>query len=241
VTSGKPFIGVTSFVEDVRWGHWSSVAAMTPFAYVRAVATAGGRPVQLPPDADAVEGTLERIDGLVATGGIDIDPALYGGEEHPTMSGVRPEQDQAELALLEGALARNMPVLAICRGSQLLNVLRGGDLLQDLAEGDGSAELHGDGTGGTADHEVDVREGSRLARLVGARAAVASEHHQAFGRIGAGLHEVAWAKDGTVEAVEDPHKRFALGVLWHPERTESSELFRALVDEARRYREEQHS
>jgi putative glutamine amidotransferase len=239
VTSGKPIIGVTAFVEDVRWGHWSSLAAVTPFAYVRAVATAGGRPVQLPPDAEAVEDTLERIDGLVATGGIDVDPALYGGEEHPTMSGVRPEQDQAELALLEGALARNMPVLAICRGSQLLNVLRGGDLLPDLAEGDGSAELHGDGTGGTADHEVDVREGSRLARLVGARAAVTSEHHQALGRIGGGLHEVAWAADGTVEAVEDPHKRFAVGVLWHPERTESTELFRALVGEARGYREEQ--
>ena len=233
MTPGKPVIGITSFVEHLRWGHWSSLAAMTPFAYVRAVATAGGRPVQLPPDADAVEGTLERIDGLVATGGIDVDPALYGGEEHPTMAGVRPEQDQAELALLEGALARNMPVLAICRGSQLLNVLRGGDLLQDLADGDG--------TGGAADHEVDVREGSRLARLVGAHTAVVSEHHQAFGRIGSGLHEVAWATDGTVEAVEDPHKRFALGVLWHPERTETSELFRALVDEARRHRREQQS
>ena len=241
MTSGKPVIGVTSFVEDVRWGHWSSLAAVTPLGYVRAVASAGGRPVQLPPDADAVEDTLKRIDGLVATGGIDVDPALYGGEEHPTMAGVRPEQDRAELALLEGALARNMPVLAICRGSQLLNVLRGGDLLQDLADGDGSAELHGDGTGSAADHEVDVREGSRLARLVGARAAVTSEHHQAFGRIGGGLQEVAWAADGTVEAVEDPHKRFALGVLWHAERAESSELFRALVDEARRYRGEQHS
>jgi putative glutamine amidotransferase len=239
MTSGRPVIGVTSFIEDVRWGHWSSLAAVTPFAYVRAVASSGGRPVQLPPDADAVEETLERIDALVATGGIDVDPALYGGEEHPTIAGVRPEQDRAEVALLEGALARNMPVLAICRGSQLLNVLRGGDLLQDLAEGDGSAELHGDGTGGTAEHEVEVREGSTLAGLVGARTAVTSEHHQAFGRVGGGLREVAWAADGTVEAVEDPLKRFALGVLWHPERTESSELFRALVDEARRYREEQ--
>ena len=239
MTSDTPVIGVTSFIEDVRWGHWHALAAVTPFAYVRAVASAGGRPVQLPPDAHAVEETLERIDGLVATGGIDVDPALYGGEEHPTIAGVRPEQDRAEVALLEGALARDLPVLTICRGSQLLNVLRGGDLLQDLAEGDGSAELHGDGTGGAAEHEVDVREGSTLAGLVGARTAVASEHHQAFGRVGGGLREVAWAADGTVEAIEDPHKRFALGVLWHPERTESSALFRALVDEARRYREEQ--
>ena len=235
----KPVIGVTSFVEGVSWGHWSSPAAVTPFAYVRAVSTAGGRPVQLPPDDDAVGDTLDRLDGLVATGGIDIDPALYGGDEHPTMAGARPEQDRAEMALLEAALARNMPVLAICRGSQLLNVLRGGDIVQDLAEGNGSPDLHGDGTGTTAEHEVTVCEGSRLAGLLGGRSSVTSEHHQALGRIGAGLDEVAWAADGTVEALEDPAKRFALGVPWHPERSESSELFRGLVAEARRYREAQ--
>jgi putative glutamine amidotransferase len=232
----KPVIGVTSFVEEVRWGHWSSLGAVTPFAYVRAVATAGGRPVQLPPDADAVDETLDRLDGLLATGGIDIDPTLYGGDEHPVMAGTRPEQDQAELALLDGALAHNMPVLAICRGSQLLNVLRGGDIVQDLADADGSDELHGDGGGAVSEHDVTFREGSRLAELLGARTAVTSEHHQAFGRIGAGLEDVGWAADGTVEALEDPGKQFAVGVLWHPERSESSPLFRALVDEARRYR-----
>ncbi len=212
---------------------------LAPFAYVRAVATAGGRPVLLPPDEEAVDETLDRIDGLVSTGGVDVDPTLYGGEQHPTMAGVRPEQDQAELALLEGALERDIPVLAICRGSQLLNVLRGGDIVQDVADGNGSPELHGDGTGETSDHPVDVRAGSRLAQLIGSRAVVTSEHHQGFGRIGADLAETAWAEDGLVEALEDPRKRFALGVLWHPERGESSELFGALVDEARRYREEQ--
>jgi gamma-glutamyl-gamma-aminobutyrate hydrolase PuuD len=237
----KPVIGVTSFVENVRWGHWSALAALTPFAYVRAVATAGGRPVQLPPDAEAVTETLDRLDGLVATGGIDIDPAVYGGEEHPVMAGTRPEQDQAELALLEAALDRNMPVLAICRGSQLLNVLRGGDIVQDLSEENGSGELHGAGTGAAAEHEVVVREGSRLAELVGSRTGVTSDHHQAFGRIGSGLEEVAWAADGTVEALEIPDRRFALGVLWHPERSELSVLFGALVEEARRYREGQGS
>jgi putative glutamine amidotransferase len=235
LTHGKPVIGVTSFVEHVRWGHWSAPAAMTPFAYVRAVATAGGRPVQLPPDGDAADETLDRLDGLLATGGIDLDPSLYGGEEHPTMAGVRPNQDQAELALLEGALTRDLPLLAICRGSQLLNVLRGGDLVQDLSDDGGSPDLHGDGVGATSEHEVRVHDGSRLAELVGTRAVVASEHHQAFGRIGADLEEVAWARDGMVEALEDPRKRFALAVLWHPERTDSSALFRALVDEARRY------
>jgi putative glutamine amidotransferase len=233
----KPVIGLTSFVENVRWGHWSAPAAVTPLAYIRAVSGAGGRPVQLPPDTDAVGDTLDRVDGLIATGGIDIDPTLYGGDQHPAMAGTRPEQDRAELAVLKAALERDMPVLAICRGSQLLNVLRGGDLLQDLSDGDVSAALHGDGSGAAAEHDVRVREGSRLADLLGARAAVTSEHHQAFGRIGAGLEEVAWAEDGTVEALEDPAKPFAVGVLWHPERSESLELFRALVVEARRYRE----
>lgn len=116
-------------------------------------------------------------------------------------------------------------------------MLRGGDILQDLADGDGVADLHGDGTGAATDHEVHIREGSWLAELIGARAAVTSEHHQAFGLIGEGLEEVAWAADGTVEAVEDPRKRYAVGVLWHPERSGSSPLFRALVDEARRYRD----
>lgn len=231
----KPVIGVTSFVENVRWGHWSALAAVTPLAYLRAVAIAGGRPLQLPPDADGVEETLDRLDGLVATGGIDVDPSLYGGEQHPSMAGVRPEQDQAELALLEGALGRDLPVLAICRGSQLLNVLRGGDLVQDVGSEDGAPELHGDGTGGSSEHEVRVRAGSRLSGLIGSRAQVVSEHHQAFGRIGEELEEVAWADDGTVEALELPSRRFALGVLWHPERADGSELFSALVDEARRY------
>jgi putative glutamine amidotransferase len=233
----KPVIGVTSSVEEVRWGHWNGLVALTPLVYVRAVESAGGRAVQLPPDTDGVEERLDRLDGLVATGGIDVDPSLYGAEEHPSMAGVRPEQDQAELALIEAALERDLPVLAICRGAQLLNVLRGGDIVQDLATDGGSPDLHGDGTGTSLDHEVRVRDGSRLARLIGARAAVVSEHHQAFGRIGEELEEVAWAADGTVEAFEVSSRRFALGVLWHPERADVSELFRALVQEARRYRE----
>jgi putative glutamine amidotransferase len=235
MSSGKPVVGVTSFVEPARWGHWSALAVLTPFAYVRAVARAGGRPVQLPPDDDGVEETLDRIDGLVVTGGIDLDPALYGGDEHPAMTGVRPEQDRAELALLEGALERDLPVLAVCRGSQLLNVLRGGDILQHLGDGHGAPDLHGDGTGSSANHAVRVREESRLAAALGGRAVVTSEHHQALGRIGDDLVEVAWAADGTVEAVEDPRKAFAVGVLWHPERDDSPELFGALVEAARRY------
>jgi putative glutamine amidotransferase len=232
-----PLVGVTSYVEDARWAHWSSLAALTPFAYVRALSSAGARPVQLPPETDAVAETLDALDGLLVTGGIDVDPALYGADRHPEMPGARPERDQAELVLLEEALARDMPVLAICRGSQLLNVLRGGDIEQHLNETD----LHGNGERETTEHGVRVKQGSRLAALVGETAVVTSEHHQGFGRIGEDLEAVAWAPDGTVEAVEDPGRRFALAVVWHPERSEDFALFRALVDEASRFAEERRA
>ena len=129
-----------------------------------------------------------------------------------------------------------MPVLAVCRGSQVLNVARGGDLVQHLPEVVGS-ERHKHTPGAFADHDVDLRSESRLAAILGERAPVKSHHHQAFGRIGSGLEEVAWAvEDGTTEALEDPNARFALGVLWHPEEGDDLSLFERLVDEARAYR-----
>lgn len=233
----KPRIGVTSYVEHARWGHWSSLAALTPFAYVRALSAVGARPLQLPPDVDAVDETLDALHGLVVTGGVDVDPALYGADYHPEMPGTRPERDRAEAALVECALERDLPLLAICRGSQLLNVLRGGDVIQHLDE-EPAADVHGNGAGVTVEHELAVKSGSRLAALVGESTAVPSEHHQGFGRIGDGLEEVAWAPDGTVEALEDPTKRFALAVIWHPEKNDDLALFRALTEEAARYAEE---
>jgi gamma-glutamyl-gamma-aminobutyrate hydrolase PuuD len=130
-----------------------------------------------------------------------------------------------------------MPVLAVCRGSQVLNVARGGDLVQHLPDELGH-DRHRHEPGSFSDHNVTVAAGSKLGTLLGGRAAVKSHHHQGYGRIGTGLREVAWADDGVVEGLEDPGKRFALGVLWHPEEGEDFALFQALVDEARRYREE---
>ena len=233
----KPRVGVTSYVEQARWGHWNSLAALTPFAYVRALSAVGARPLQLPPDLDALEETLDALHGLVVTGGVDVDPALYGAEYHPEMPGTRPERDRAEAALVAGALERDLPLLAICRGSQLLNVLRGGDVIQHLDE-EPAVDVHGNGAGVTVEHELAVKSGSRLAALVGESTVVESEHHQGFGRIGDGLEAVAWAPDGTVEALEDPTRRFALAVIWHPERADDLALFRALTEEAARYAEE---
>jgi gamma-glutamyl-gamma-aminobutyrate hydrolase PuuD len=233
----RPIIGITSYAETARWGAWECPAALIPLAYVRAVENAGGRPLLVPPSQDGVEETLDAVDGLVFSGGADLDPATYGADAHPATNGVRPERDSAELRLLEAALARDMPVLAVCRGSQILNVARGGDLVQHLPDVVGT-DTHKETPGVFSDHEVDVTAGTRLNALVGDRTPVKSHHHQGLGRIGEGLQESARAEDGTVEAIEDPSRRFALGVLWHPEEGEDAALFRALVDEALRYRAE---
>ena len=233
----RPIIGITSYAEEARWGVWSVPAALIPLAYVQAVERAGGRPLLVPPSSDGIDETLGALDGLLFSGGSDLDPDLYGAEAHPETNGVRLERDRAELVLLEAALARDMPVLAVCRGSQVLNVARGGDLVQHLPEVVGD-EKHKHTPGVFADHDVDLKEGTRLQRLLGDRAPVKSHHHQGYGTIGEGLVESAWAEDGTVEALEDPSRRFALGVLWHPEAGEDFALFEALVEEAARYREE---
>ena len=233
----RPVIGVTTYVEEAAWGHWRAEAALIPFAYVRSVERAGGRPLLVPPGEDAVEETLDALDGLVLSGGNDLDPAGYGAEAHAETGGVRPERDRAELALLEGALARDMPVLAVCRGSQLLNVARGGDLVQHLPEVVGH-EQHRETPGVFSSHGIRIDPQSRLGAIVGEHSPVQSHHHQGFGRVGEGLEESAWAEDGTLEAIEDPSKRFALGVLWHPEEAADGALFQRLVAEAAAYRKQ---
>jgi putative glutamine amidotransferase len=230
-----PIIGITTYAEKATWGGWTEPAAFTPLAYVRAIEHAGGRALLVPPNDNAIEETLDVLDGVVFSGGGDLDPHTYGAEAHPETRQVNPTRDQAELALLEAALARDMPVLAVCRGSQVLNVARGGDLVQHLPEQVGH-DRHRHTQPMMADHEVTLKADSRLGSILGDRAPVKSSHHQGFGRLGEGLREAAWAEDGTVEALEDPSHRFALGVLWHPEEGEDFALFRALVEEAAAYR-----
>jgi putative glutamine amidotransferase len=234
----RPLVGITTYAEpDVSWGAWRLPAALIPLSYVRAIDAAGGRPLLVPPVAEGVDETLDALDGLLFSGGADVDPATYGHEPHPQTGGVRPERDRAELALLAAALERDLPVLAVCRGSQLLNVARGGDLVQHLPEVVGD-EKHRHTPGVFADHEVEVEPRSLLGAILGERTPVKSHHHQGFGRLGAGLVATAHAEDGTLEALEDPSRRFALGVLWHPEEGEDAALFAALVEQARAYRAE---
>lgn len=233
----KPVIGITTYLTRATFGTWEEEAALVPADYVRAIERAGGRALLVPPSEDAIEETLDALDGVVFSGGADLDPELYGQEAHPETKGVMAQRDRGELTLLQGALARDMPVLAVCRGSQVLNVALGGDLVQHLPDVVGD-EKHKHTPGQYADHDVTVEAGTRLGSLLGDRAPVKSHHHQGFGRLGEGLREAARAEDGTLEALEDPSRRFALGVLWHPEAGEDMRLFEALVEEARGYREE---
>jgi gamma-glutamyl-gamma-aminobutyrate hydrolase PuuD len=224
-------------VTPARFGAWDVETALVPLDYVRAVERAGGRPLLVPPSEEGLEETLESLDGLVFSGGSDLDPDLYGQPAHPETVDVVPERDRAELTLLTAALARDLPVLAICRGSQVLNVAAGGDLVQHLPD-DVGHDGHKHTPGEFAEHDVALDEGTRLGALLGAQAPVKSHHHQGFGRLGSGLRVAAHAEDGAVEAVEDPSRRFALGVLWHPEAGDDLKLFEALVEEAARYRSE---
>jgi gamma-glutamyl-gamma-aminobutyrate hydrolase PuuD len=230
----RPLIGVTTYTDTVTWGVWTLEAAMSPLSYVTSIERAGGRALLVPTSEDGVEETLDALDGLILAGGEDLHPELYDADPHPETQQTRPERDRAELALLAGALARDMPVLAVCRGSQVLNVGLGGDLDQHLPDTLGS-DRHRHTPGAFADHDVELKVGSRLADLLGERAPVKSHHHQGYRRLGDGLEPVAWAEDGTIEGLELPGKRFALGVLWHPEEGEDLALFEALVREAAAY------
>ncbi len=209
-------------------------AALVPADYVRAVERAGGSPLLVPPGADT-EATLAAVDGLVFSGGSDLDPELYGDDAHPETAGIVRDRDEFELELMRAALECDVPMLAICRGSQVLNVALGGGIEQHVPDRIGS-DTHKETPGVFAEHDVEVVPGTRLGSLLGARHDVKSHHHQGFGELGAGLREAARAPDGTIEALEDPSRRFTLGVLWHPEAGEDAALFEALVAEAATYR-----
>jgi gamma-glutamyl-gamma-aminobutyrate hydrolase PuuD len=231
----RPVIGITTYAQEASWGVWRLPAALIPLNYVEAVERAGGRPVLIPPSEEGVEETIDALDGIVFSGGADVDPSRYGADAHPETDSPQSHRDAGELALLRSALEHDLPVLAVCRGFQLLNVARGGDLVQHLPDEVGH-DAHKEVPGVFSVHPVEVKDGTQLASLLGSRTEVSSHHHQALGRVGEGLAETAWAQDGTLEAVEDTSRRFAVGVQWHPEAGEDQALFEGLVQEARAYR-----
>lgn len=234
----RPVIGICTALERARWGMWDQEAVLLPRSYVKAVQRAGGLVLMLAPDELLVEDpaeALDLLDGLLLAGGADIDPASYGEPAHPETLDTVPERDRFEIALVRGAVERDLPVLGICRGMQLINVAYGGTLLQHLPERFGHHEhLRVAGTFDGADHDVDLVEGTLAARAAGeTRHATKSHHHQGVDRLGEGLQiSGSSAIDGLPEAIEMPDKSFVLGVQWHPEADDASHVVAELVAES---------
>ena len=230
-------IGICAAIEQVRWGAWETTVTMAPRAYATAVQAAGAIALLLPPDAaaeQAPEDFLDRVDALILAGGADVDPASYGASPHAETKGSRPERDRFELALTNAALERELPLLGICRGMEMLNVACGGTIEQHLPDVVGH-EGHRETPGTFVEHEVRLTPGSLAARAAGAeRIAVKSHHHQGLESLGEGLEATGWSEpDGVTEAVELRARRFALGVLWHPEEDIRSRVIGGLVEAAR--------
>lgn len=199
---------------------WEDVAGERIKSYWEHLAEAGLEPV----DLNKAVTDFESLAGLVLTGGVDVHPSRYGEEPHPKVRFIDEERDAFEFGLLERALERDMPVFAICRGSQLLNVAFGGSLLQHIESGKHVADYRTEGYPSRS-HEIEVVEGSRLAAILGSgRMVVNSRHHQAVTaeRLAPGLRALAFTDDGLVEAYESERHRWVIGVQWHPERTEPS-------------------
>jgi putative glutamine amidotransferase len=208
--------------------------------YFAAVARAGGLPLALPHEVELAESYLDLLDGLVVTGGaFDLDPTLYGATERHDTVRTKDRRTAFELAITGAALARDLPVLGICGGQQLLNVVLGGDLIQHIPDAISACLPHEQPNPRTEPgHTVEVVAGTRLHAIAGAaHLEVNSAHHQAAGRVGVGVVVSGRAPDGVIEAIEDPGRRFCIGVQWHPEYRISpadDALFDAFVAACRR-------
>lgn len=233
---GLPLIGITAANDPAVPGHY-----ILRWDYVTGIESAGGIPVILAPTRfTPLPRILERLDGIVLSGGLDISPALYGGPPHPTIHGSSLERDEFEAELVRRALDRDMSILAICRGMQLINVVQGGGIVQDIPSDVGDTVSHNDPERlrNAIAHPVTIDPGSHLHRLVGREAInVNSFHHQAIGTLGRDISVVSRALDQVVEGMEMPDRRFVVGVQWHPESLwplgpPFSTLFNALVQSA---------
>jgi putative glutamine amidotransferase len=232
-----PVIGLTTYREDARWGVWDQRADLLPSQYAAAVVACGGVPLLLPPvDTDgAADAVVARLDGLVISGGADVDPTRYDAQPHPRTATWRPDRDAWELALLDAADAVGLPVLGVCRGMQVMAVHAGGRLDQHTPDNVGHEEHSpgGDVFGAIA---VTTEAGSRVARLVGPSLTVNCHHHQSVASH-PGFTAVAHAADGTLEAMEAATgDRFCVAVQWHPETAQDVGLLAGLVRAAAAHR-----
>ncbi|MDA3804928.1 gamma-glutamyl-gamma-aminobutyrate hydrolase family protein [Clavibacter sp. CT19] len=236
-TAGRPpLVGVVVGRQRAAFGAWDLVADVADARYADGVARHGGLPVLVPlaPGEGSADDLVRRLDGLLLTGGPDIDPARYGAAADPRTGEPERRRDDAELHLVAAALRRRLPVLAVCRGAQLLAVAGGGTLHQHI-ERDAGGDEHLVAPGVLGSTRISLAPGSRVHEALGAEARVRCHHHQSIATTGPGLRVTATTADGLVEAVEGPREDgFVVGVQWHPEADASSSgLLAAFVDAAR--------
>jgi len=232
-TGRSPIIGITTY------GRKKDDEYHLPGEYVDAVRIAGGLQILLPPGEKNVGPILGVIDGLIFAGGEDIEPSIYGGNSHSTISAIDKGRDEFELALAEEALRNSMPTLGICRGSQLLNVATGGKLIEDVPDEIGDSIRHRLNADEASDHSVKIEQGSRLAEIMGSNELnVKSQHHQGMRTVPEVWQISAQAPDGVIEALEHKTHPWMLAVLWHPEMSPEDSyhqrIFKALVEASSR-------
>jgi putative glutamine amidotransferase len=246
--ASRPVLGLTTYLQQAQTGVWDVRAGFLPAIYIDGVNLAGGIAALLPPqpiDTEIAARVLDGLDGLIITGGRDVDPATYGQRPHPATDEAvedNRKRDAFEFALVDGAIRRGMPVLGICRGAQVINVALGGSLHQHLPDVIGHTH-HQQGNAVFATSSVRTVPGTRLAALIGESSDAQCYHHQAIDRLGEGLIVCAQDSDGVIEAVERdpamPGDKFLLAVQWHPEeRLDDLRLFAAVVQAAAAYAEE---
>lgn len=229
-----PVIGLSTYREHAAWGVWDQRADLLHSEYADTVVAAGGAPVLLPPasaDPDVAAAAVGRLDGLVISGGADVDPGRYAQEPHARTAGWRPDRDAWELALLDAAEGLALPVLGVCRGMQLMAVRAGGTLDQHTPDVVGHEE-HSPGGARFGAVAVSTETGSRVHDLLGPGVSVDCHHHQSV-HDHPGFVATAHAADGTTEAMELPGDRFCVAVQWHPEVGTELALLRGLVAAAR--------
>ncbi len=232
MTTGRrrPVIGLTTYREQAQWTVWDQSADLLPSLYTRSVEAAGGVVALLPPQAQGADELVARLDGLIITGGPDVDPERYGATPHEKTVRVRQDRDAWEVAVLDVADRIGVPTLGICRGMQLMAVRAGGALEQHVPDVVGHEE-HAPGGSAYGWTSVTTVERSQLRELVGDTMQVSCHHHQSVTRH-PGFEVVARAADGTIEGLEDPDRPFWMGVQWHPESGDDYGLFLGLVEAA---------
>ncbi|MGK2880546.1 MAG: gamma-glutamyl-gamma-aminobutyrate hydrolase family protein [Mycobacterium sp.] len=236
MSASRPVLGLTTYLQQAQTGIWDVRASFLPAIYIEGVTLAGGIATLLPPQpvhADLADRVLDGIDGLVITGGRDVDPATYGHAPHPKTDEPARDRDAWEFTLVRRAMQRGLPVLGICRGAQVLNVALGGTLHQHLPDVVGH-HWHQAGNAVFNTSAITTVPGTRVAAMIGDSTDAQCYHHQAIAELGTGLIASAWDRDGVVEAVEMPaSEHFVVAVQWHPEeRLDDLRLFAGVVQAA---------